>query len=1044
MTNIHIITASAGSGKTYRLSALLQEKIASKKVRPEAVIGTTFTKKAAAELQERVRQRLIKEGLTGEANRLAAARLGTVNAICSGLVMDFVFEKGLFPETMVLDESAAKRELKRAMSSVMTGGISGRLTDLKSRLEAFEWVDAVESVIKLARYNALDTQALEASKKISAESISKLLGKPLGKERNPDQELESALADFINDVDAEEDTTKATAKALQQATACLNMLRQGRTLPWSDWLRLNRLKVGKKSTEHVEILNQVAALHDRHPQLMKDLVEAVTLVFDTAIGTLNAYQEHKRIWGVMDFSDQEVLALALLDEPAVQAHLKGNIDLLLVDEFQDTSPIQLAILLKLASLSKETVWVGDQKQSIYGFRGTDPALMDACIENIFDKQSQKKDRSPETLDKSWRSRPPLVCMTSEIFVRAFKPHGIPKERVSLKPATKSDPPELGHFMEWWELDSRNKDLDASAVAGGVQTLLRNTKAKVRDPETGAIRRMKAGDIGILCRTNKFCEKVAEALESINIRAILPRTGLLSTPEIRTVIAGFRLWVDGEDTLAAAELARIIHYPGKPDRWLQDLLKNPSAFSALHEAAAIVEAAGENPDSGVLKTLDAVYRMTRIRERCLSWGDAPTRLANLDALMAHAVNYIDSSAAEGVGCTPAGLIAHLNEMAGNGEDTQALLAGDDAVTVVTLHSAKGLEWPVTIMSEIGKTFDANPLGVRVMHDKPFNMQYPLADRWLRYWLFPYHPKNKNTLFQHRMGQHPSNEEIVRQHERQELRVLYVGWTRARDRLILAGREKEFSEGILGLLTDEKGNWLLSEPKGGKAKWAGKKIPVQTRSLLPVDAEPTSASPGTDYVIPDKTIQHPPVRLTPSSMEDIGEVIRIDQIGERIPIIGNPEMDIVGNAFHAFFAADRSEFDDQERLDLATGIVQRWQLIGTIDPCHLVQASHNLRNWAEKHYPNAIWRREWPMSSRLPEGTVVSGFSDLMLEVGDRFVVIDHKTFAGNKKEAAKKASEFSGQLKAYRDILHVQNEGASVSCYIHYPIVGIIVQIDAEC
>ena len=171
------------------------------------------------------------------------------------------------------------------------------------------------------------------------------------------------------------------------------------------------------------------------------------------------------------------------------------------------------------------------------------------------------------------------------------------------------------------------------------------------------------------------------------------------------------------------------------------MKNPSAFSALSEAAAIVETAGENPDSGVYQTLDAVYRMTHIRELCLSWGDAVTRLANLDALMAHAVKYIDASAAEGIGCTPAGLIAHLNEMAGNSEDTQALLAGDDAVTVVTLHSAKGLEWPVTIMSEIGKTFDANPLGVRVMHDKPFNMQNPLADRWLRLLVVPLSSKKQ---------------------------------------------------------------------------------------------------------------------------------------------------------------------------------------------------------------------------------------------------------------------------------------------------------------
>jgi ATP-dependent helicase/nuclease subunit A len=1037
MTNIHIITASAGSGKTYRLSTLLHEKIASKEVRPEAVIATTFTKKAAAELQERVRQRLIGEGLTGAANRLAAARMGTMNAICSRLVTDFAFEKGLFPETVVLDEAAARRELKRAMSSVITGTISSRLTDLKSRLEAFDWIDAVESIIKFARYNGLDEKALEESKTKSIQGILGLLGKPLGAEQNPDKELETALSDFIRQVDTEEDTTGKTANAVQKATASLNMLRQGRALSWSDWLRLNRLGVGKKSEEHVGELNAVAALHDNHPNLRKDLGEAVTLVFYTAIGTLKAYQEHKRVWGVMDFSDQEVLALALLKEPEVQEHLKDSIDLLLVDEFQDTSPIQLAILLKLASLSKQTVWVGDQKQSIYGFRGTDPALMDACIEHIF------QDRSPETLEKSWRSRPPLVRITTEVFVRAFETHGIPEERVRLKPATKSDHPELGPFMEWWELDAKNKDQDASAIAGGVRTLLRNTKAKIRDPETGEIRRMKAGDIGILSRTNEVCAKIAEALESINIRAVLPRTGLLSTPEAMIVMAGLRLWVDPGDTLAAAELARIIHYPEKPDRWLRELLEKPGAeaFGSLPEAAGIVEAARENPESGVHQALDVVYRITHIRELCLSWGGAPTRLANLDALMAHAMNYIDFSAAEGIGCTPAGLIAHLNELAENGEDTQALLAGDDAVTVVTLHGAKGLEWPVTILSQIGKRFEPNPLGVKVMHNEKFNMENPLADRWLRYWLFPYHPKNKNTLFNHRMDQHASNTEIVRQHDRQELRVLYVGWTRARDRLVLAGRKKEFSGGMLGLLRDEKDNWLLLEPRGGKAKWAGKLIPVQSRSLFPVDPETRSVSPGKDYPLPEKIQTHPPARLSPSSMEERGEVIRMDQIGERIPISGNPDMDVVGNAFHAFFAADRPEFDNRHRLDLATGIIKRWKISGAIDPSGLVQCADNLASWAKQKHPQAVWRREWPLSRRLPEGTIVSGFCDLVIEDRDQFAIVDHKTFAGKRKEAARKASEFSGQLKAYSALLQNRNEGASVSCYIHYPIIGVMVEID---
>ena len=92
MSGIHIITASAGSGKTYRLTELLGEKISSKEVRPEAVMATTFTRKAAAELQERDRQKLISHGLVSEVHRFSTARMGTINAICGRLVNDFTYD----------------------------------------------------------------------------------------------------------------------------------------------------------------------------------------------------------------------------------------------------------------------------------------------------------------------------------------------------------------------------------------------------------------------------------------------------------------------------------------------------------------------------------------------------------------------------------------------------------------------------------------------------------------------------------------------------------------------------------------------------------------------------------------------------------------------------------------------------------------------------------------------------------------------------------------------------------------------------------------
>ena len=124
--------------------------------------------------------------------------------------------------------------------------------------------------------------------------------------------------------------------------------------------------------------------------------------------------------GAIDFVDQEVLALELLTRPELVERLRGEIDLVLVDEFQDTSPLQLAIFLALAELAPRSVWVGDQKQSIFGFRGTDPALMDAAIDAILGGDE------PETLTTSYRSRRQLVALTSDVFVEPFGSRSIPR------------------------------------------------------------------------------------------------------------------------------------------------------------------------------------------------------------------------------------------------------------------------------------------------------------------------------------------------------------------------------------------------------------------------------------------------------------------------------------------------------------------------------------------------------------------------------------------------------------------------------------------
>ena len=137
--------------------------------------------------------------------------------------------------------------------------------------------------------------------------------------------------------------------------------------------------------------------------------------YETAETALALYADYKRKTGLIDFTDQETMLLDLLESNEdIRAELAQRLHTLFVDEFQDTSPLQLALFLRLGGLAKRAVWVGDPKQAIYGFRGTDPALMDAVLRSLGDK------RVPANiLSTSRRSRPDLVHLVNAHFCSGF-------------------------------------------------------------------------------------------------------------------------------------------------------------------------------------------------------------------------------------------------------------------------------------------------------------------------------------------------------------------------------------------------------------------------------------------------------------------------------------------------------------------------------------------------------------------------------------------------------------------------------------------------
>jgi len=306
-------------------------------------------------------------------------------------------------------------------------------------------------------------------------------------------------------------------------------------------------------------VQRVASSFEAHPDLHADIKRYYELLFDIAVSTLQQFQEDKKVRGLIDFTDQEHLLYQVLENSTVQSVLKEEIDLLMVDEFQDTSPLQLALFLRLAKLAKRVVWVGDVKQAIYGFRGSDPELMQSVLRHLEDKGGKT-----EILDTSWRSRPELVAYVNSVFVPTFL-HVLPKERVALKPRPNVEA-HTEPAVQHWQLVGTNASLRALALAQGVKELIASGY-QIKDKTSGEMRNAHYGDVAVLSGTNVHLDNTAKALASFNIPVSRSQVGLLSKPEAALVLATIRFLVDRSDDLAVAEIICLTQGQS-PETWLQ--------------------------------------------------------------------------------------------------------------------------------------------------------------------------------------------------------------------------------------------------------------------------------------------------------------------------------------------------------------------------------------------------------------------------------------------------------------------------------------------
>jgi ATP-dependent exoDNAse (exonuclease V) beta subunit len=808
------VEAGAGSGKTSTLVArVVALVLAGEEI--GAIAAITFTEKAASELRDRVRMALTERAATtldpGERARietaldeLDAAAIGTLHAFAHRLLREHAVAAGLPPRVEVLDEIASQLAFEerwtdaratalddpaRAALLLDLAALGVRFDHLRQVALAFEanW-DLVEGhppPPPSAPCGQFDPSAiLDELEAVCAE-------RHLGPE-------DCKLVDELSEVEAWIATVRAATTPAERLELCRERrfrFHLGRTPAWAVCYRHGRFA-------------DLAALRAHLRQLAQRLEAAIDVSRQTCLqhvaGWLadftRAGAEQRRAEGRLHFHDLLVLARRMLNDDArgaeVRSLLRQRYRRLLLDEFQDTDPIQVELAVRLAAPpgARVTDWeatqvepgrlffVGDPKQSIYRFRRADIGLFLAAASRF--------GREPVELTANFRTTAPVVEWVNATFSRLITPEpdsqpaylGLTPTRagaggpgvVQLGSTPHADNPTADELRE----------REAAEVAAAVRTAVVDGWPVEDPPGSGEWRPARLADVAVLIPTRLCLAALERALAAEGIPSRAEASSLVYvTDEVRELLLTLRAVVDPSDhgAVLAALRSRVFgcsdadlvdwrvrrrrswnHQAPPPEE--APLLDDPVGDAMAELARWHRQAAWWTP----AELLDDIVRRRALLEQAIDGDRAADSWRRLRFVIDQARAWSDAGGA--------GLHAYLDWARRHQDETsrvaEAVLPETDvdAVRILTIHAAKGLEFPITIVA--GTT--ARPSG-RSGPQVVFPPGAPPA--------IHLGASNTSEAFQ---AYQPVDEQMS-SHER--MRLLYVACTRARDHLVVSLHRKE---------------------------------------------------------------------------------------------------------------------------------------------------------------------------------------------------------------------------------------------------------------
>jgi ATP-dependent exoDNAse (exonuclease V) beta subunit len=1069
LEQLKLISAGAGSGKTYRLTEEMARLLTDGTVRPSGIIATTFTKRAAAELKERVRVKLLRSGMPAEANALQNALIGTVHGLGVKLLRRFAYEAGVSPQVDILPDGDEQRLFNLSMASVISLEQISEIEELCVRLslsrngEKYNWRKDVLGIVEIIRGNNFDGQTIEVSKQKSWSTLSAFLPEPRELTLAQYQtRMQRVLAETYRALDENEaDATKKTASAARYLRSLLATLRERGSLPWMEYAKLGRYEreVGAKSRELVAELVELGQLHASLEAFRHDLRRYTDLLFDCATRAIREYEAFKKSRGRIDYTDMEVLVLKLLDHPGVQSTLRNELDLLMVDEFQDTSPIQLALFLRLSQLARQCVWVGDPKQSIYGFRGAEPRLMAAVM------QANGPLDEDNIQTRSWRSREDIVYACNSLFVQAFPE--LSEREVALEPVRKRDgssfaPRESKPLRETaslmhWHFTPEGKGRHSAAFLQ--QSLAKAVRELIEAPPPilpkggREERHLRPGDIAILCRSNYGCVAMAEALAGQGIPAALAREGLLQTAEATLLLACLKYLLNGNDSLSVAEIMLFGCRHELPDVIDRRLSQIHSGGMRWGEGEALIatldDLRGASKEFAPSELLNIILERTDLRRIAAAWGNGSQRLANIDELRRLAVAYEEHSHQQHSAASLGGYLLYLNQLLRDGDDRQGASEHGGAVNVLTYHKSKGLEWPAVICLNLDQKLRAEVWGRAVLpldESKGVDLSAPLGNRWLRFWVNPYDRLGGGIPWVDALNE--SRWKAIAEEEAgaEEARLLYVGFTRARDYLILpTGNpgapwvDRVYGRG--GTSTTV----LSPDTTETPFSWNGRDVDKTTRCYTEPSRQPTGEIVATPLPFirgprPGRVDYEPATVDEPFLLARFGGSKRGPTRAYVAPPDPDPAVDRVAfaRASATFITGDPGGEDDY-RLELARHLLRNYRVDDDGLADWMLRASDGYRHLLAEQWPGSEYRRRVALRGCVYGRSFSGSLAYLITDPrGDRHLVHDVDCTA---KQLDQQFALAVARLRIREQVLRQFGGGSPGRLFLHLPAEGQLIEVE---